>query len=203
MGASATAYGLRLWPGSAPSPAPLATALATDQPASPESIQRLLGAAPQAQAALPTDTRYSLLGVAAARADDQQRLQGVALLSVDGGPPRAVRVGQWVDGQSQLIAVSSRGAELGRDGVARVHLPLQGAPEAATGSLPPPASLAPSPTPAAGAQVSVVPQLPATPLQGVAMPPMPAMPGPSAADSARDADESGPKRPLRQDSSTR
>jgi general secretion pathway protein C len=191
VAASAVAYGLRLWPGSAPSQAPLAVSQPAEAAVSPEALQRLMRAAPQAEAALPSDTRYSLLGVAAPRADAQQSQQGVALLSVDGAPPRAVRVGQWVDGQTQLIRVSSRGAELGRDGVARVHLPLQAPPDAATGSLPAPVSMAPAPAPQ--------PNLPATPLQGVAMPPMPPMPGPSGAEApARDADESGPRRaPLR------
>lgn len=193
VGASAVGYGLRLWPGSAPSQAPLAQSSAADASLSPEALQRLMGAAPQAAAALPTDTRYSLLGVAAPRADAEQSLQGVALLSVDGAPPRAVRVGQWVDGQTQLIRVSARGADLGRDGVARLHLPLQGAPEAATGSLPAPVALAPSPSPAV--PMPNLQNLPATPLQGVAMPPMPPMPGPNGAEApARDADESGPRR---------
>lgn len=203
MGASATAYGLRLWPGSAASPAPLATAGGPELPTAPEAYQRLMGAAPAAADTLPTDTRYNLVGVAAPRGDAQQREQGVALLSVDGGPPRAVRVGQWVDGQNQLIAVSSRGAELGRDGVARVRLTLQGAPEPATGSLPPPASLTAQVAPTAPAAVVVAPNLPATPLQGVAMPPMPPMPGASGPEAARDADESGPRRALRQDATTR
>lgn len=196
---SAVAYGLRLWPGSAPSQAPLAVSNPAEAAWSPEALQRLMGAAPQAEAVLPSDTRYSLLGVAAPRADAQQSQQGVALLSVDGAPPRAVRVGQWVDGQTQLIRVSARGADLGRDGVARVHLPLQGAPDAATGSLPAPVSLAPSPAPLQ--PPPALQNLPATPLQGVAMPVMPPMPGPSGAQApARDADESGPRRaPLRPD----
>jgi general secretion pathway protein C len=199
VGASAVAYTLRLWPGSAPSQAALAASTPVEGELSGASLKRLMGGATVTETALPTDNRYSLLGVAAPRADDQQGLQGVALLSVDGAPPRAVRVGQWVDAQTQLLRVSARGAELGRDGVARVRLPLSGVPEAATGQLPAPVPLVGSASPAVPQAMPNMQHLPSTPLPGVAMPPMPSMPGPSTdAPPARDADEAGPRRaPMR------
>jgi general secretion pathway protein C len=203
VGASLVAYGLRAWPGSAPSAAPLVPLASADIGVSPEAWRRFMGAAAAApsEAGPPPDARYTLLGVAAPRADDQQRLQGVALLSVDGAPPRAVRVGQWVDAQTQLIAVSARGADLGRDGVVRAHLPLQGPPDAATGTLPAvPSGLTSgytpglSPTPAATRQP--MPVVPTTPIAGVAMPAMPApLPDPAqAVPPGRDSDEAGPRR---------
>lgn len=70
---------------------------------------------------------------------DAQGLGGVALLSVDGQPARAVRVGQTVDGNLVLQRVDASGAQIGQaDGPAALTLALPTLPPPATGSLPPP-----------------------------------------------------------------
>jgi general secretion pathway protein C len=80
--------------------------------------------------------RLKLLGVVAPRQDGHD---GVALLSVDGKPPRAVRIGGVVDGQLVLLSLTQRGASIGpAEGPATVTLDLPLLPAAATGSLPPP-----------------------------------------------------------------
>ena len=64
---------------------------------------------------------------------------GVALLSVDGQPPRAVRVGQTVEGAMVLQRVDARGAQIGPvDGPTALTLALPTLPAPATGTLPPP-----------------------------------------------------------------
>ena len=73
------------------------------------------------------------------RGGDAQGLGGVALLSVDGQPARAVRVGQTVDGNLVLQRVDASGAQIGpADGPAALTLALPTLPPPATGSLPPP-----------------------------------------------------------------
>jgi general secretion pathway protein C len=81
--------------------------------------------------------RLKLVGVVAPRHEGERG--GLALLSIDGKPPRAVRTGGLVDGEMVLLAVSQRGAEIGpASGPAAVKLDLPLMPAAATGSLPPP-----------------------------------------------------------------
>lgn len=68
-----------------------------------------------------------------------QGARGVALLSVDGQPARAVRVGQMVDGDMVLQRVDASGAQIGLpDGPTALTLPLPTLPPPATGTLPPP-----------------------------------------------------------------
>ncbi|MES2089752.1 MAG: hypothetical protein V4532_07225 [Pseudomonadota bacterium] len=84
--------------------------------------------------------RLKLLGVVAPRQADEH--SGVALLSVDGKPPRAVRVGTAVDGDMILLAVTQRGADIGpAAGPATVKLDLPALPAAATGVLSPPTGI--------------------------------------------------------------
>ncbi|MCZ8234179.1 MAG: hypothetical protein O9335_03380 [Inhella sp.] len=199
VGASVVAYGLRAWPGSAPSNAPLAVSHAADIGAPEDAWRRLLGSSVvTTEAPPPTDARYSLLGVAAPRADELQRVQGVALLSVDGAPARAYRVGQWVDPQTQVLAVSARGVDLGRDGVVRAHLPLQAPPAPATGALPglPGGIVTGSVAPSMAATRMVMPPIPTGPIPGVAPPVMPTpLAEPTSNDgSGRGSDEAGPRR---------
>ena len=81
--------------------------------------------------------RLKLLGVVAPRHEGAPG--GVALLSIDGKPPRAVRVGGVIDGETVLLALTQRGASIGPSGgpsVATLDLPLL--PPPATGMLPPP-----------------------------------------------------------------
>lgn len=145
VGCSAGVLALRLWPqGAAPS-VPLA---ATERLAAP-SLERLLGpsaAAPEAAQApaAPADARFQLLGLVAARQPERQDREGLALLAVDGGTPRSVRVGQMVEGDLQLLRVEPTGVSLGRQGVVQVQLRLEPPAAAAQGSLPS-LSLAPVP----------------------------------------------------------
>ncbi len=147
VGCSAGALALRLWPqGSAPS-VPLAT---SERLAAP-SLDRLLGPsspppeAAQAPAA-PADARFQLLGLVAARQPGLQDREGLALLAVDGGTPRSVRVGQMVEGDLQLLRVEPTGVSLGRQGAVQVQLRLDPPAPAAQGSLP---SLSLTPVPGA------------------------------------------------------
>jgi general secretion pathway protein C len=189
VGLTAVGYGLRMWPGGAPSAAPLVGPNTGPVAMDPAAADRLFGALAKVEAAVPTDTRFKLVGVAAPRAVAAQSHEGVALLSVDDGPPRAVRVGQWVDGQTQLLAVTARTADLGRDGVVRAQLRLEAPAAAATGSLAPVSGISvppppPMPMPTAG-------QLP---LRGgnPSEVPMP-VPAPAAQGAG---DEAGPQRPM-------
>lgn len=80
--------------------------------------------------------RLKLLGVVAPQPGGSQ---GVALLSIDGKPPRAVRVGGTVDGDMVLQSLTQRGASIGPvDGPVAVSLDLPPLPPPATGALPPP-----------------------------------------------------------------
>lgn len=79
-------------------------------------------------------SRFQLLGVVAPKT--ASRTEGLALIAVDGGLPRAYRVGAVVDGQTVLQSVHRRGAELGpRGGDAEVTLELPPLPPPATGTL--------------------------------------------------------------------
>ncbi|WP_374437365.1 hypothetical protein [Inhella sp.] len=161
VGCSAGALALRLWPqGSAPA-VPLA---ASERLAAP-SLDRLLGPsspppeAAQAPAA-PADARFQLLGLVAARQPERQDREGLALLAVDGGTPRSVRVGQVVEGDLQLLRVEPTGVSLGRQGAVQVQLRLDPPPPAAQGSLP---SLSLAPVPGAPQGLPMAPMAQPTP----------------------------------------
>jgi len=94
--------------------------------------------------------RIKLLGVIAPRAGEQTA--GIALLSVDGKPPRAFRLGATVDGEMVLQSLTQRGAQIGpANGPAAINLDLPMMPGPNTGALPPVASLTPAKPNAAGA----------------------------------------------------
>ncbi|MCU0967498.1 MAG: hypothetical protein MUF03_01545 [Rubrivivax sp.] len=160
VAASAVFWGLRLFAGGAPVPSGAVVASA----APPEAdLSRVLGTVPEPEAPddaeelAADDGRFVLVGVVAPRAAERSP-QGIALIAVDGKPPRAYRVGATVDGDHVLQAVQSRGAMIGPrggDAVVRLELP----------PLPPPATGVPG---AAGTT-----SRPA----GVAVPPRPGMPG--------------------------
>ena len=102
--------------------------------------------------------RLKLLGVVAPRREGDTG--GVALLSIDGKPPRAVRVGGAIDGETVLLALTQRGASIGPSGgpaAATLDLPLL--PPPAIGSLPPPtgATMSPPGGAPAGATMGVPP----------------------------------------------
>jgi general secretion pathway protein C len=87
-----------------------------------------------ASAASALSARLKLLGVVAPRTGTDQ---GVALLSIDGKPPRAIRVGGMVDGDLVVLAIGQRGAQIGpQQGPALLSLDLPPLPAASTGALP-------------------------------------------------------------------
>lgn len=146
VGFSAALLGLRLLPQPLRAPA---QAVLPDGPAA-VSVERLFGRAETAATpmAAPADSRFKLLGLVAARRAEEQDRDGLALISIDGGPPRAVRVGQVVDGDLKVLKVEAQTVSLGRDGVVRVQLRAEALPAATQGQLPPPTGLSPMPAPA-------------------------------------------------------
>lgn len=170
-------------------------------------LARLLGAAPVATAAAAAaaspeaSSRFRLLGVMAPKAGLKADAsgQGVALIAVDGKPPRAFAVGARLDNDLVLQAVSLRTASIGPpEGGASVKLEIPPLPAPATGSLPPagPVSstnLAPPPPPPVAAQaipaaappVVVAPPQPPQHQPQVAVPAVPAG-GANASASKRD-----------------
>jgi general secretion pathway protein C len=148
--ASAAYWGLRLFSTAAPVPAHARPAEA--HAATRGDLSRLFGVdapMPVAASTEPApDARFQLIGVLSPRSPQAAR-EGVALIAVDGKPPRAFRVGSVVDGQNVLKTVNARGATLGpREGAALVALNLAPPPVAATGSLPALPGAAPLPPPA-------------------------------------------------------
>lgn len=121
--AAAVYWGLKLSAPAASRPA-AATARAAAA-ADPAAIARLLGsnpAAPAAPAQPSLASRFALLGIAA------QGDAGVALISVDGKPPKPYRVGAQVEHGLVLQSVQARRALLG---------PADGAQAALALDLPP------------------------------------------------------------------
>jgi len=157
VAASAVFWGLKLFvPGTPVPPHASVAALA----ASPRGdLTRLLGADPVAPVAAlpPASARFQLVGVVAPRSAFPSR-EGVALIAMDGKPPKAYRVGATLEDNLVLQSVAQRGASLGpRGGAATVALDIPPPAPAATGALPqagaPPAalpSLVPSSVPRPG-----------------------------------------------------
>ena len=105
-------------------------------------LTRLLGASPvapvSALATAPQASRFRLHGVIAPKGKPAAKPtgQGVALISVDGKPPRAYAVGARVDSDLVLQSVSLRGASIGpAGGAASVNLEASPLQVAATGKL--------------------------------------------------------------------
>ncbi len=106
-------------------------------------VSRLLGTAPQAEsapveAARQTSNRFRLTGVVAPKHPSEQ---GLALISVDGAPPRVYRVGAAIDGDLMLREVSLRTATVAssrssNDAATSFVLELPPLPAATTGALP-------------------------------------------------------------------
>ncbi|MFN3887563.1 MAG: hypothetical protein ACK4MG_11420 [Aquabacterium sp.] len=140
VAASLAYWGLRwLAP---PAAVPANATLVSPDTAVRGDLRRLLSGPARAAEATPVITasaellsRIKLLGVVAPRTPGGQ---GVALVSVDGKPPRALRLGDRVDGDLVLKGLTQRGADIGPaagDGVVTLDLPLL--PPPAAGSLPP------------------------------------------------------------------
>jgi general secretion pathway protein C len=136
--ASAVVWGLRLFVPSTPVPAHASVA---QPPAAIGDLTRLFGAEPVAEVEDEepepvADARFQLIGVVAPRPAGAAS-EGLALISIDGKPPRAFRVGATVDGEQVLQAVQPRGATLGpRGGAALVALSIPPPAPANTGTLP-------------------------------------------------------------------
>lgn len=131
-------------------PAVPSHALATaDSSVAGADLTRLLGAPPvaaQSVAQLPeASSRFRLLGIVAPKRAHAGAASGVALIAVDGKPPRAFAVGARVDDDLVLQSVSLRTASIGpaagqigpAAGQKSVVLEIPKLAAAATGSLPP------------------------------------------------------------------
>lgn len=137
VAAAAVFWTLRLTASSIPVP-PATTLAGTDAPSGAD-LSRLFGVrAPQAAVAAPVAPdvagRFKLTGVVAAAGGGRG---GVALISVDGKPARAYRVGAQIDPQLTLQSVALRSARIGGggDGSAAFTLELPPPAPPATGTL--------------------------------------------------------------------
>lgn len=142
VAASLAYWGLKWLAQATPVP-PNATVAALDNAARGDLRKLLTGPVtvepnqPDPSAASVLAGRIKLLGVVAPRQEGDRG--GLALLSIDGKPPRAVHTGATVDGDMVLLAVNQRGVDIGLAGgppAVKLDLPLL--PMASTGSLPPP-----------------------------------------------------------------
>lgn len=181
VAAGAVFWGLRLAVHTPPAP-PHVVASA-DAAVAGGDLTRLLGVPPVAPvaAAAPAPeapSRFRLLGVVAPKRAHDGR--GVALIAIDGKPPRAFPVGATIDGDLVLQSVSLRTAAIGpAQGAQTVVLEVPRLPAPATGTLPPAgAPIPPSPvaTPLPVAPPPVTPPA-ITPLPPAAVPPQLVPPG--------------------------
>lgn len=128
VAASAAYWGLRLLV--KPQAVPRQAVLAGASAAAVGDLSRLLGQAPVQAMAQPAqvvaESRFRLVGVVAPRAGQAQgQASGLALISVDGKPPRTVGVGREIEPGLRLLSVSQRQADLGAGGSApRIALTL-------------------------------------------------------------------------------
>ena len=164
---------------------PLAPAYAVpiDRAAPPRGdLARLFGAPPVvavAEEARPeAPSRFRLVGVMAPRSTTPEGTgaYGLALIAVDGKPPRAFAVGAKLDNDLVLQSVGLRTASLGSaEGARSVLLELPALPAPATGVLPAPGSPAPAPpamtSPAVRPAAAVPAPVPAPPAMAPAMAP--------------------------------
>jgi general secretion pathway protein C len=185
VAASAVYWVLKLYsPGTpAPSHARPVNAAQGAQAWQGADLTRLLGAdevvpspVVAAPAEPPADARDQLIGVVAPRGRPGAA-PAVALIAVDGKPPRAYRVGAVVSGDTVLRAVRARSADLGqRAGPVATTLQLAAAsgapsPGVAPGAVPPPAA---QPRPGAMPGFTPAPPAPMRSLGGA----QPRAPGP-------------------------
>lgn len=143
VAASVAYWGLR-WL-SKPAAVPAHATPVTLDAAARGDLQRLLAPPPEAASgvvqmqseAQALAGRLKLMGVMAPL--DGEGRGGVALLSLDGKPARAVRVGMVIDGEYVLRTLSQRSAGIGTpQGPVAVNLDLPLMPPPATGIQPPP-----------------------------------------------------------------
>lgn len=117
VAAAAMFWGWRLWSARLPVPAQAQTAVTDGNLVG--DLNRLLGAPPSVPtatvAAPEASARFQLTGVVATpRANDSDTgsAPGIALIAVDGKPPRAFRVGDALDASLVLQAVGLRSARI-------------------------------------------------------------------------------------------
>lgn len=129
---AAVAWGLRM--GSRGTPVPSHAAVAEAAAPAGMDLSRVLGtppAAPVEQAPVPVaESRFRLIGVVAPRGG---RADGVAVIAVDGQPPRTLRQGREVEPGLVLKTIGHRRVELVGDGRAPVVLELPPLAEAQRG----------------------------------------------------------------------
>lgn len=183
---AATAVGWGLALSSRGMPVPAGAQLAQPAPAAVGDWSRLLGRAPVLPEAAPepvaADARYRLIGVVAPRAGQRG---GVALLAVDGKPPRAVALGREVEpGGLRVLSVQHREVGLGQGQTVSVRLALAPLAEAARG-LPPGAGPA---LPPAGVPMGVPPGARPQPPVQTAPSLLPPVAAPAAADAGQQVD---------------
>lgn len=183
--AAAVAWGLKF--SARPTPVPDHASVAVAGGAPTGDLSRVLGqapAAPVAEAPPPpnADGQVKLLGVVAPRPGHGG---GLALVAVEGKPPRALRVGQALESGLVLQTVSHRRAEFARDGKAALVLEL---PE-----LPPPQRGVPggSAVAAPGGLAAVPTPAPPRPPAAVADQPVP--PGGTPSQAPADAGQPEPQ----------
>jgi general secretion pathway protein C len=189
VAASAVFWLTRLLSRSDAAPAHTVTASAGATVASAD-LSRLLGSTrtgstePAAQAEPPVDARFRLVGVVAPKSATPD--SGLALIAVDGKPPRPVVMGGVVDGSLVLLAVNHRRVELGpAGGVATVRLELPLVPEANRSTRAPGAGgAANAPTPIPAVPMRTMPPPPPVtpapaPVQGQSQVPVPGRPLPA------------------------
>ena len=140
-------------------------------------VAATVAAAPPAQA-----SRFKLVGVAAPR--DANVQGGLALISVDGKPARAINVGRTIDDGWVLQSVTRRGARLATNlGASTLDLEMPALALASRGSLPPVANTIVNALPNAPSNPSLngaVPPIVPLPFPGLPPPLVPATPLPSA-----------------------
>ncbi len=170
VSASAVFWATRLLAKPTPAPAHAVTAGQTLASASAD-LSRVLGVTRVNQPAAATpevaalSSRFKLVGVVAAKSAPSQ--SGLALIAIDGKPPRPVGLGGVVDGALVLQAVNHRRAEIGPSGGdASVTLELPAVPEANRS-----VRLPSAPAPVQPAVPGAAP--PPAPMQSVPQPPVP------------------------------
>lgn len=142
VAASLAFWGLRLLSGRTPVPAH-AVSVSMEQAARGD-ILRLFPEAPKpvaaAQPALAS--RFKVVGAVAPNGSNSN--DGVALISVDGRPPVAVRIGRRISRSEDLVvqSVTRTGINIGPEGgEVAATLPMPALPAPAMGTLPPPERL--------------------------------------------------------------
>ncbi len=185
VAATAVFWGLRLLV-RAPAAPSYAVAVG-DAAAVRADLSRVLGSAPVAAAAAvvapEVSSRFKLIGIMAPKGTQASVAptgSGVALIAVDGKPPKAFVVGSQLDGDLVLQSVSLRTASIGpAQGAASVKLELPALAAAATGTLAPMASGSPSPSAPVPPPVAAPQPVPTRPgLAPAPLPPAQAMPAP-------------------------